>query len=173
MVSVVKFDPRRVVCTKPFEGDVMVLKACDAIVDQMKTSKDVALFAQHNLHDPGIEVWLPYIYVAPTSGSTDSPHRFRVIETKRKFFKAPKCILKVTGRLPRQFGSWYKIWEAAVAITAICVRKGKAGYWEGVGKSTISLRIFVKFPVLILCQGETGTLTVEVGKARPASVSLQ
>ena len=152
MISVVKFDPRRVECTKPFEGDVMVLKACQAIVDQMKTSKDVEFFAQQSLHDHGIEVPLPYILVAPTSGSTDSPHIFRDIGTKREFCKAPKCILKVTGRLPRQFGNWYRIWEAAVAITAMCVRKGKGGYWEGLGKWTVSLRIPVKFPVLIFWQ---------------------
>lgn len=48
--------------------------------------------------------------------------------------KAPKCVLRVTGRLPQQFAAWYTIWEAANAIIAMCIRKGKGGYWDGLGK---------------------------------------
>ena len=33
------------------------------------------------------------------------------------------------------FTTWYKLWEAAVAINAMCIRHGKAGYWDGIGES--------------------------------------
>ena len=48
--------------------------------------------------------------------------------------EAPNCVLKVTGRLPRQSATWYAIWEAANAITAMCIREGKGGYWDGIGE---------------------------------------
>ena len=35
------------------------------------------------------------------------------------------------------FSSWYRFWEAAVAINAMCVRDGKAGSWEGIGESNM------------------------------------
>ena len=41
------------------------------------------------------------------------------------------------------FTSWYKLWEAAVAINAMCVRHGKAGYWEGIGESRRSSIVHV------------------------------
>ena len=46
-------------------------------------------------------------------------------------------MFRVSGRLPRQFGSWYNFWEAATAIHAMCIRQGKGGYWDGLGESII------------------------------------
>lgn len=31
----------------------------------------------------------------------------------------------------------YKLWEVATAITAMCIRSGKAGSWRGLGKMKI------------------------------------
>ena len=41
------------------------------------------------------------------------------------------------------FTTWYKLWEAAVAINAMCIRHGKAGYWDGIGESRTSSIIYV------------------------------
>ena len=85
MVSVRKFDPRNVVCTpKTFQRDSLVLKACEAILDQMNTSKDVEFFTQQDLHEPDIEVPLPYTYVAPATGSTKSPPSFKDQGTEKE-----------------------------------------------------------------------------------------
>ena len=85
--------------------------------------------------------------------------------------KEPKCILRVTGSQPRQFGNWYQIWEAAAAVTAMCVRQGKGGTWEGLGKlrSSGDSRFFVAdiFP------GAAQTLVVEVGKAERPFVEAE
>ena len=72
VVSVVSFDPRGVVCSpQPYERDPFVLRACQTIVDQMRTSRSVELFAQQNICDPHIETPLPFYYTAPFKGSTD------------------------------------------------------------------------------------------------------
>ena len=134
VVSVVSFDPRGVVCSpRSYEHDPSILRACQTIVDEMKTSRGMELFAQESICDPHIETPLPYYYTAPTKGSTD-PLYNPLDWPADQDSKAPKCVLRVQGRRPRQFGNWYKIWEAAAAITAMCVRKGKGGYWEGIGK---------------------------------------
>ncbi|KAL9076604.1 MAG: hypothetical protein Q9161_000936 [Pseudevernia consocians] len=109
------FVPRVVCSDQPYSRDSAVLDACGAIVDQMETSKLDTIFAQEDIHDPNLETPLPAWYKAPA--------------------EAPKCILRVTGSLPRQFASWYEIWEAATAITTMCIRQGKGGYWAGIGHS--------------------------------------
>lgn len=37
---------------------------------------------------------------------------------------------------PVQFSSWFTIWQAVVAINAMCVRNGQRGRWLSVGYST-------------------------------------
>lgn len=119
-VRVAKFVPRVVCSALPYPREAMVLNACGAIVDRMEASKQERIFAQQDIHDPNLEISLPAYYTAPA--------------------EAPRCVLKVTGSLPRQFANWYNIWEAATAIIAMCIRVGKGGYWQGIG-ATESLAV--------------------------------
>lgn len=132
-VRIIKFVPS-VVCTdQPFPYDPVIPEACEAILDYMETSKQARLFTQAAVHEPGVEVSLPAYYAAPA--------------------EAPKCVLRVTGMLTRQFGNWYSIWEAANAIAAMCIRQGKGGHWAGLGA--------------------TGSLTVEMGRASVSAASQE
>ena len=91
-------------------------------------------------------------------GTLPLPKEVRICVESRKGDKltrgsqAPKCVLMVTGRAPRQFASWYRIWEVAVAINAMCISQGKGGFWERVGKSRPVVRKLAEFPWLICCQ---------------------
>ena len=70
-VVVSKFDPK-VVCSPhqfPTRGD-LVLKACQAILDQMETSKDVMIFAQQSIHSE-LETAIPFYYFGPPEGITE------------------------------------------------------------------------------------------------------
>ena len=69
-VGVGKFDPKVVCSPQPFPRDDSVLKACQAIVDQMETSKDVVIFAQQGVHSR-LETPIPFYYYGPPKGSTE------------------------------------------------------------------------------------------------------
>ena len=48
-----------------------------------------------------------------------------------------QCVIKVrfdSSLHTIDSGTWYKSWEVATAITAMCIRSGKAGSWSGLGK---------------------------------------
>lgn len=49
-------------------------------------------------------------------------------------------VIRTNSRDKVDTSVWYKFWEAAVAIIAMCVRKGKNSYWDDLGKSEISIR---------------------------------
>ena len=65
-----KFVPRVACSAWSYPRDAVALGACDAIVDHMKTSEAVRIFAQQNIHDPNLEIPLPAWYTAPAEGST-------------------------------------------------------------------------------------------------------
>ncbi|KAM0794089.1 hypothetical protein BDR22DRAFT_895497 [Usnea florida] len=132
-VRVSKFVPKVVCSPRPYPSDISVRYACGAIVDSMEASTQNRLFAQHDIHEPGVEESLPASYISPDKGN-------------------PKCILRVSGTRPRDIATWYQIWEAATAIDAMCVRKGKGGYWADLGFSE--------------------SLVVEMGKAGHPSASV-
>lgn len=46
------------------------------------------------------------------------------------------CTMLVSTRAPNQEDTsvWYKFWDAAVAINAMCIRKGQSGIWDDLGK---------------------------------------
>lgn len=69
-VGVLKFDPKVVCSPHPFPRDDSVFKACQAIVDQMETSKEVIIFAQQDVHSR-LETALPFYYYGPPEGSTE------------------------------------------------------------------------------------------------------
>ena len=70
MVS--KFDPKVVCSPQPFPGPRgdLVLKSCQAILDQMETSKDVMIFAQQSIHSE-LETAIPFYYFGPPQGNTE------------------------------------------------------------------------------------------------------
>ena len=69
-VGVAKFDPRVVCSPQSFPQDDLVLKSCDAILNQMETSKDVIIFAQQSIHSR-LETAIPFYYFAPSEGNTE------------------------------------------------------------------------------------------------------
>ena len=69
-VAVSKFNPQVVCSPQPFPQDDSVLKSCQAILDQMETSKDVLIFAQQGIHSR-LETALPFYYYAPPEGNTE------------------------------------------------------------------------------------------------------
>ena len=34
---------------------------------------------------------------------------------------------------PLEFSSWYTVWQAVVAINAMCIRNGQRGKWLSIG----------------------------------------
>ena len=69
-VGVGKFDPEVVCSPEPFPRDDLVFKACQAILDQMETSKDAIIFAQKEVHSP-LETAIPFYYFGPPQGNTE------------------------------------------------------------------------------------------------------
>ena len=42
-----------------------------------------------------------------------------------------RCVMAISTSYDQvDRSSWYRFWEAATAINAMCVRHGKAGYWR-------------------------------------------
>ena len=68
-VRVSKFVPQVVCSPRPYPSDLSVLHACGAIVDSMEASTQDRLFAQHDIHEPGVEESLPASYISPDKGS--------------------------------------------------------------------------------------------------------
>ena len=66
-----KFAPNVVCSPHPYTRDATVPQACLAIVDHMKASKDVEIFAQESIYDHDLETPLPIHCVSPAKGSTD------------------------------------------------------------------------------------------------------
>lgn len=141
-VGVMKFKPSVVCSPQPFGRDARVLGACEAIVDKLKVSKDLELFSNPGFHSRDSDIALPLSYTAPGEGSADPLYDLTKVSKLTKNPKEPICILRLTGTRPRNVGSWFAIWETAVAITAMCIRQGKGGSWEGLGKfGTFSPRV--------------------------------
>lgn len=69
VVSVAKFNPKVVCSPQTYPRDPTILKACQAIVDQMETSHNNDIFAQNNICDPRLETCLPVYYGSPSKGS--------------------------------------------------------------------------------------------------------
>lgn len=49
-----------------------------------------------------------------------------------------QCVMELkfaSGSISIDTENWYKLWEVATAITAMCIRSGKAGSWSGLGKT--------------------------------------
>lgn len=68
-VFISKFVPRVACSTQPYPRDPAVLEACEAIVDQMPTSKQQRIFAQEDICDPNLETPLPVYMTAPAKGT--------------------------------------------------------------------------------------------------------
>ncbi|KAF6217540.1 hypothetical protein HO133_006878 [Letharia lupina] len=45
-----------------------------------------------------------------------------------------KCMMRIFGRGGRDITSWFKVWEAATAVYAVCVRHQKVGSFRGLGE---------------------------------------
>lgn len=153
-VTVTKFVPKVVCSARPYPHDSAVVDACEVIVDQMDTSNQERIFAQRSIHEPNLETPLPAYYTAPAQGSTRPPPQISEALRHKSLTvnsKGPKCVLRVTGSLPRQFGNWYIIWEATAAIAAMCIRQGKGGYWDGLGRSNSFVPKLKKLQLLIFC----------------------
>ena len=45
------------------------------------------------------------------------------------------CKLRIFTKGSIDITSWYKVWEAAVAVYHVCAKFGKAGYATGLGES--------------------------------------
>ncbi len=73
VVTVVRFFPEVVCSPHSDPSGPTFLKACQAIVDQMETRKDIELFAQDSIYDRNVENRLPFYYTAPAEGSTILP----------------------------------------------------------------------------------------------------
>lgn len=52
------------------------------------------------------------------------------------------CVLGVDTTGPVESVSWYDIWAAAVALTGMCVRRGKIGKATGLGELRESNGLF-------------------------------
>lgn len=72
-VMVSKFVPGVVCSAQPYSRDSAVFDACEAIVDQMETSKQEKIFAQVAIHDPNLETPLPAWYKAPAESRNPTP----------------------------------------------------------------------------------------------------
>ena len=144
-----KFEPSVVCSSQPFERDARVLGACEAIVDKLKASKDLEPFSYRGFHSGDSDIALPLSYTAPGEGSADHLYDLTKYSKLTKNAKEPMCILRLIGTRPRNAGSWYEIWETAVAITAMCIRQGKGGSWVGLGKFGIVSPRVLRFAWLI------------------------
>lgn len=174
-VGVMKFEPSVVCSPQRFQRDARVLGACETIVDKLKASKDLEIFSNRGFQSGDSDIVLPLSYTAPGEGSADHLYSFTKLNKLTKNAKEPMCILRLTGTRPRNSGSWYVIWETAVAITAMCIRQGKGGSWEGLGKSGKFSSDFSGVCVVnVLLSGATQSLTVSMGKAeQPPSVEAE
>ncbi|KAL8791304.1 MAG: hypothetical protein Q9195_005923 [Heterodermia aff. obscurata] len=45
------------------------------------------------------------------------------------------CIMRIFTARNSDFTSWYKIWEAGIAVYYVCVRDGRGGIYSGLGES--------------------------------------
>lgn len=86
----------------PPGSTVPPLNSCNAIVELMFATKDVTSFGKAG---SGAAKIVP--------GMDASPDRL--------------CVLGIDTRGPLEDVSWYDIWQAAVAVTGMCVRDGKTG----------------------------------------------
>ena len=77
-VAVIKYRPSVVCSPQPFTRDATVLKACQTILDQMNTSKDMEIFANQHIHKRDSDIAIPFYYTSIAEGSTnplyDSPN---------------------------------------------------------------------------------------------------
>ena len=62
----------------------------------------------------------------------------------------------------REIESWFHVWEAAVAINALCVGKGKSGIASGLGKSLFFL-LSISTVTLMVLVGNGGKLSIQLG----------
>ena len=46
-----------------------------------------------------------------------------------------ECAMRIFTARNSDFTSWYKIWEAALAVYYACVRDGRGGIHSGLGRS--------------------------------------
>ena len=70
-VLVVKYAPHVVCSPHPYTRDATVPWACQGIIDYIKVSKDVEIFAQRSVYDRDLETPLPIYAVSPAQGSTN------------------------------------------------------------------------------------------------------
>ncbi|KAG7007407.1 NADPH:adrenodoxin oxidoreductase [Physcia stellaris] len=87
-------------------GGPGIYRSCEGIIDRMNASKARITFGP--AARSGAEVWLPYVDRADD-----------------------RCVMAISTSYDQvDRSSWYRLWEAATAINAMCVRHGKAGYWR-------------------------------------------
>lgn len=74
--------------------------------------------------------------------------------------------------------SWFRFWEVLGAITAMCIRNGKAGSWSGLGKTNTSPMNFEVEMCIKVSSGAGGRIVVEMGQVEddqnaPSSITEQ
>ncbi|MCJ1451162.1 hypothetical protein MMC28_001497 [Mycoblastus sanguinarius] len=115
-VAIAPYDPKDVHCGNigPPGSTVPPIYSCKNVVDNMPTSKDLEAFGKMG-STPQPEVTLPAYKVC-------------TIALDRA------CVLVVGTFGPTDTTSWYEIWEAAVAISGMCVCNGNVGAARGLGR---------------------------------------
>lgn len=62
--------------------------------------------------------------------------------------------------------SWYRIWEAAVAINKMCVQKGRWGKWRNLGKFSHTLVGYLQVKMYLPGPGKAHGLDIDLYKQR-------
>ena len=79
-----------------------------------------------------------------------------------------ECVMRIFTARNSDYTSWYRVWEAGIAVYYACAREGRAGIHSGLGRSKS-----VHFPVLepiLISSGEGHNLYLAMsGSVRSTS----
>ena len=111
-----------------------MIPSCTNLANKMEASRDLTLFVSGLTIPQSFR--LPYTESDPGKLST-VPFE---LELNQEMTGGGECRLSVSIDSTKgpliQHGSWYTIWEAMVAINAMCIRNGQRGRWLSIGYST-------------------------------------
>ena len=108
-----------------------MLPSCNNLANRMNASSELTPFMSRSMV-PG-SFRLPYKELDPCKLPV-SPFKSELTVC---WIVGGGCELGVSFdskmRYPVQYSSWYTIWQAVVAINAMCIRNGQRGRWLSIG----------------------------------------
>lgn len=129
-LTVSRFRPE-VRCYGSIPSDNRILAACESLADRMRTSSTTQTFGQ---------VGTDADTVLPKKLTSDGDYISFFPLTVALLILITNadglCTMIISTRTATQVDTsvWYKFWDAAVAINAMCIRKGQFGIWDDLGK---------------------------------------